>query len=40
MNTISMTGFGAASQPTALGLLQIDIKSVNSRFFEFNARLP
>jgi uncharacterized protein (TIGR00255 family) len=40
MNTFSMTGFGAASQPTALGLLQIDIKSVNSRFFEFNARLP
>lgn len=40
MNTLSMTGFGAASQPTALGLLQIDIKSVNSRFFEFNVRLP
>lgn len=40
MNTLSMTGFGAASQPTALGLLQIDIKSVNSRFFECNVRLP
>jgi uncharacterized protein (TIGR00255 family) len=40
MNTLSMTGFGAASQPTDLGLLQIDIKSVNSRFFECNVRLP
>ncbi len=40
MNGLSMTGFGAASQPTSQGLLQVDIKSVNSRFFEFSSRMP
>ena len=36
----SMTGFGSASVDCAAGRLSLEIKSVNSRFFEFNPRLP
>jgi uncharacterized protein (TIGR00255 family) len=40
MNLTSMTGFGSAQANFSLGRLQIDIKSVNSRFFEMHPRLP
>lgn len=40
MQHCSMTGFGSASADSAVGKLSIEIKSVNSRFFEFNPRLP
>ncbi len=35
-----MTGFGSASADCSVGRLGVEIKSVNSRFFEFNPRLP
>jgi len=37
---ISMTGFGTASGDTPLGNFQVDIKTVNARYLEFNFRLP
>lgn len=40
MQDCSMTGFGSASADCAIGRLSLEIKSVNSRFFEFNPRLP
>lgn len=40
MQHCSMTGFGSASADCAVGRLSLEIKSVNSRFFEFNPRLP
>lgn len=40
MQHCSMTGFGGASADCAVGKLAVEIKSVNSRFFEFNPRLP
>lgn len=36
----SMTGFGSAQSDSPAGRISIDIKSVNSRFFEFAARMP
>lgn len=40
MQHCSMTGFGSASADCSVGRLGVEIKSVNSRFFEFNPRLP
>lgn len=40
MTILSMTGFGTASGETPLGLGTIDVRTVNSRFFEFSARMP
>ncbi len=40
MQHCSMTGFGSASADCAVGRLSVEIKSVNSRFFELNPRLP
>jgi len=40
MNLTSMTGYGSAQADFSLGRLQIEIKSVNSRFFEMHPRLP
>lgn len=40
MTLRSMTGFGSAQWPTALGLLSVDIRSVNNRFFELSLRIP
>lgn len=36
----SMTGYGGAQSDCAAGRLSLEIKSVNSRFFEFTARMP
>ena len=36
----SMTGFGSAQADCPAGRLLLEIRSVNSRFFEFNARMP
>ncbi|HXF46899.1 MAG TPA: YicC/YloC family endoribonuclease, partial [Burkholderiaceae bacterium] len=35
----SMTGFAAASRPTPLGLLSIELRSVNSRFLDIGMRI-
>ncbi len=35
-----MTGFGAAEGPVAGGMLRVEIRSVNHRFFSLSARLP
>lgn len=35
-----MTGFGTATGVTPLGPATVDIRTVNSRFFEFSARMP
>lgn len=35
-----MTGFGSAQMTTPLGLVQVEIRSVNNRFFELGLRLP
>jgi uncharacterized protein (TIGR00255 family) len=40
MTILSMTGFGSASGDTPLGLATVDIRTVNSRFFEFSSRMP
>lgn len=40
MPVSSMTGFGSAQMPTSLGLAQVEIRSVNNRFFELGLRLP
>lgn len=37
---VSMTGFGTATGETPLGSFQVDIKTVNARYLEFNFRLP
>lgn len=34
----SMTGFGAASAPCAAGVVRVELRSVNHRFFEVRAR--
>ena len=36
----SMTGFGEAEGPVAGGILRVEIRSVNHRFFNLSARLP
>lgn len=36
----SMTGFARASRQTAAGMLEIELKSVNHRFFEWQCRMP
>lgn len=36
----SMTGYGEASGNSAAGLLRVEIRSVNHRFFHFTARMP
>lgn len=40
MTITSMTGFGAAQTDCSLGLVSCDLRSVNSRFFELQTRLP
>jgi len=40
MSLSSMTGFGSAQTDFTLGRLLIEIKSVNSRFFEMHPRMP
>lgn len=36
----SMTGYAAASAPTARGLLSLELRSVNSRFLDLQLRVP
>jgi len=36
----SMTGFAVASRPTALGIVTVELKSVNSRFLDLSVRYP
>lgn len=36
----SMTGYGSAHTDCDLGRISFELKSVNSRFFEFSARMP
>src|SRR3954462_7052784 len=36
----SMTGFAAAAHESALGHLGVDLKTVNHRYLEFQARMP
>lgn len=40
MSVCSMTGFAYLQIPTSLGLLGIELKSVNSRYLEVNQRIP
>lgn len=40
MSVCSMTGFAYLQIPTPLGLLGIELKSVNSRYLEVNQRIP
>ena len=40
MAVLSMTGFAQYQVQTLLGLLNVEIKSVNSRFLEIICRLP
>ena len=40
MTIYSMTGFGVANAATPSGMASVEIRSVNSRFSEFSARLP
>jgi uncharacterized protein (TIGR00255 family) len=40
MTILSMTGFGSAAGETPLGMATVDVRTVNSRFFEFAARIP
>jgi uncharacterized protein (TIGR00255 family) len=35
-----MTGFGSAQTSTSFGLIQVEIRSVNNRYFELSLRLP
>lgn len=37
---LSMTGFGAAEGPVAGGVLRVEIRTVNHRFFNLAAKLP
>jgi len=37
---LSMTGFGAAEGPVAGGVLRVEIRTVNHRYFNLAARLP
>ncbi|HEY9382537.1 MAG TPA: YicC/YloC family endoribonuclease [Gemmatimonadales bacterium] len=37
---LSMTGFGAAEGPVAGGMLRVEIRTVNHRYFNLAARLP
>lgn len=37
---ISMTGFGSAQADCSLGLVSCELRSVNSRFFELQTRIP
>ena len=36
----SMTGFGEAEEATAAGVVRVEIKTVNHRFFNANLRTP
>jgi uncharacterized protein (TIGR00255 family) len=36
----SMTGFGEAERSTAAGRVRVELRSVNHRYFHFNARMP
>jgi len=36
----SMTGFGIAEKKTPIGIFKVEIRSVNNRFFEMQAKLP
>lgn len=36
----SMTGFGASEKRLRSGLCRVELRSVNSRFFEFSSKLP
>ncbi|WP_430610476.1 YicC/YloC family endoribonuclease [Enterococcus sp. DIV0876] len=36
----SMTGFGKGSAETAIGQIEVEIKSVNQRFFDLQLRMP
>jgi uncharacterized protein (TIGR00255 family) len=36
----SMTGYGEASGPTGAGTLRVELRTVNHRYFNLNARLP
>ena len=37
---LSMTGFGAAEGPVAGGMLRVEIRTVNHRYFNLTAKLP
>lgn len=37
---LSMTGFGSADGPVGQGLLQVEIRTVNHRYFNLSAKLP
>jgi len=37
---LSMTGFGSGTAEGKLGIVKIEIKSLNSKFFEVNSKLP
>jgi uncharacterized protein (TIGR00255 family) len=37
---LSMTGFGSADGPVAGGVLQVEIRTVNHRYFNLSAKLP
>ena len=37
---LSMTGFGAADGPVGQGVLQVEIRTVNHRYFNLSAKLP
>ncbi len=37
---LSMTGFGSADGPVANGVLQVEIRTVNHRYFNLSTRLP
>jgi uncharacterized protein (TIGR00255 family) len=40
MGLKSMTGFGRSELKSAEGLIRVEIKTVNQKFFEFSSRLP
>ena len=40
MSILSMTGYGIARCETPHGIISVEIRSVNNRFFEFNPRIP
>ncbi|NCA16772.1 MAG: YicC family protein [Betaproteobacteria bacterium] len=40
MTILSMTGFGAATVVTPMGLVSAEVRTVNSRFFELHTRIP
>ncbi len=40
MSILSMTGYGIARCEAPNGIISVEIRSVNNRFFEFNPRIP